>query len=128
MAYRAKGHAVELVTEPAGDVPRVEPIALCDSAERAEWLAKLLNSHADIRTAMKAGADLMTSAAAAVKVGASAVAAVRHADDCFEAALAEGWLDAIQQGFVESIRDLWDRRLSKARDLFPAALRGLAPK
>lgn len=49
-------------------------------------------------------------------------AAIVEADGCFEAALAEGWLEALANGDIETIRDLWDRRLSYARDQFPAAL------
>jgi hypothetical protein len=48
--------------------------------------------------------------------------AVIEADGCFEAALAEGWLEALADGDIERIRDLWDRRLSYAHNLFPEAL------
>lgn len=48
--------------------------------------------------------------------------AIIEADGCFEAALAEGWLDAIASGNIEVIRDIWERRLSHARGLFPGAL------
>ena len=50
------------------------------------------------------------------------LAAVINADGCFEAALAEGWIEALAAGDIDRIRDLWDRRLSFARDLFPAAI------
>lgn len=46
-------------------------------------------------------------------------AAIAEVDGCFEAALAEGWVDALANGDIERIRDLWNRRLSRARDLFP---------
>lgn len=53
---------------------------------------------------------------------ATALLALRHADGCFEAALVEGWIEAINSGDIAAIRDLWERRLSMARDLFAAAL------
>jgi hypothetical protein len=31
---------------------------------------------------------------------------------CIDAALAEGWLEALSDGDIERIRDLWERRLS----------------
>jgi hypothetical protein len=37
-----------------------------------------------------------------------------EADGCFEAALVEGWLDALAEGDTERIRDLWNRRISFA--------------
>lgn len=43
------------------------------------------------------------------------VAAINEADACFEAAMAEGWIDAIENGDVDRIRDLWARRISHAR-------------
>jgi len=48
--------------------------------------------------------------------------AIIEADGCFEAALAEGWLDALAAGDIDRIRELWDRRISHARNLFPAAI------
>lgn len=48
--------------------------------------------------------------------------ALREADGCFEAALAEGWLDALADGDIERIRDLWSRRISYARQPVAAAL------
>lgn len=50
------------------------------------------------------------------------VEALREADGCFEAALAEGWIDALAAGDIERIRDIWRRRIALARSLFPAAL------
>ncbi len=49
-------------------------------------------------------------------------AAINEADGCFEAALAEGWLDALANGDLDAIRDIWNRRLSLARSQFPAAI------
>jgi hypothetical protein len=48
--------------------------------------------------------------------------ALEYADGCFEAALAEGWIDALSNGDHAAILSLWHRRLSYARDKFPAAL------
>ena len=59
--------------------------------------------------------------AAEAKVG-RLTAAVEYADGCFEAALCEGWLEALGEGEMERLRDIWERRISFARDLFPAAL------
>lgn len=44
--------------------------------------------------------------------------AIRYADGCFGAALFEGWEGALATGDLARIRDLWQRRLSVARDLF----------
>lgn len=52
--------------------------------------------------------------------------AVSHTDGCFEAALAEGWIDAVANGDIERIQDIWGRRLSCARDNFPATLAATA--
>ena len=40
---------------------------------------------------------------------------VTEADGCFEAALVEGWIDALANGDIERIRDIWNRRISMAR-------------
>ena len=44
--------------------------------------------------------------------------AISYADGCFGAALFEGWDEALATGDLEQIRDLWQRRLSFARDHF----------
>lgn len=49
-------------------------------------------------------------------------AAIIEADGCFEAALTEGWMEALADGDIIRIRDLWERRLSHTRSLFPSAL------
>ena len=49
--------------------------------------------------------------------------AVEYADGCFEAALAEGWLDALANHDDYSIDSIWRRRIGMARDKFPAALK-----
>lgn len=49
---------------------------------------------------------------------ASLLRAVTHADGCFQAAYAEGWLEALSNNDIERIRDIWNRRLSYAPDLF----------
>lgn len=71
-------------------------------------------------------AALSTPAPAQQAVDAEAVkrleSAIIHANECFEAALVEGWLDALSNGDIEAIRDLWVRRLSWVRDQFPAVL------
>lgn len=50
------------------------------------------------------------------------LAALIEADGCFEAALAEGWLEALAAGDIDRIRDLWERRISYARHPLPAAI------
>lgn len=42
-------------------------------------------------------------------------AAISDADGCFEAALVEGWIDALANGDIERIRDLWYRRIAMGR-------------
>lgn len=37
-----------------------------------------------------------------------------HALECFEAAMTEGWSDALANGDIDRIRDLWARRVSFA--------------
>lgn len=39
---------------------------------------------------------------------------LQYVDDCFNAAMFEGWIDAKENGDVERIRDLWQRRISYA--------------
>lgn len=39
---------------------------------------------------------------------------LRETRACFEAAIAEGWHDALASGDITRIRDLWERRLSFA--------------
>jgi hypothetical protein len=51
-----------------------------------------------------------------------AVEALVDADGCFEAALAEGWIDALANGDLDRIRDLWGRRINGARHVIVAAL------
>lgn len=59
---------------------------------------------------------------AATVAGPDLLAAILEADGCFEAALAEGWLDALANDDMEAIRDLWHRRLAYARAQFPSAI------
>lgn len=40
---------------------------------------------------------------------------IQTALGCFEAALVEGWLDALAEGDIERIRDLWTRRIAFAK-------------
>lgn len=40
---------------------------------------------------------------------------------CFEAALAEGWIDALANGDLERIRDLWSRRILFAQQALTGA-------
>jgi hypothetical protein len=42
-------------------------------------------------------------------------AALTEVDACFEAALCEGWTEALADGDIEAIRDLYGRRISYAR-------------
>lgn len=44
-SWRAKGHAVEHVGDEPGRGPFVEQVALCDSPERARWIAHALNEY-----------------------------------------------------------------------------------
>ncbi len=47
--------------------------------------------------------------------------AADYANGCFQAALAEGWNEALADGDLERIRDIWNRRLSMACDkIIPA--------
>ena len=48
--------------------------------------------------------------------------AIMYADECFEAALCEGLIDAFADNDGERLHDLWSCRLSFARDKFPDAL------
>lgn len=57
---------------------------------------------------------------------AKAREAIVYADECFEAALAEGLRDALADNDGERVHDLWSRRLSFARDKFPDALAALS--
>ncbi len=43
-----------------------------------------------------------------------------EARGCFDAALFEGWLDALANGDIERIRDLWTRRISFAMEAVTA--------
>lgn len=40
--------------------------------------------------------------------------ALQYVDDCFNAAMIEGWIDAKAEGDIERIRDIWQRRISYA--------------
>ena len=41
-------------------------------------------------------------------------AALQYVDDCFNAALAEGWIDALANNDRDLIEDIWRRRISYA--------------
>ena len=47
-------------------------------------------------------------------------ARLAEARGCFDAALFEGWLDALANGDIERIRDLWTRRISFAMEAVTA--------
>lgn len=66
--------------------------------------------------------DKLATAEAALK---AAREALEEVDGCFEAALVEGWADAIASGDVERITDLFNRRIVYART---AAVAALTPK
>lgn len=106
--------AVATLRDPAEDGMNVMH-RLCD---RPDWIAPFPNRahhaawcsaviHPDMQL-IEAAPDLLD--------------AVTHTYGCFEAALCEGWLDALAEGDIERIRDIWNRRLSCARDLIPAAI------
>lgn len=40
--------------------------------------------------------------------------ALQYVDDCFEVAIAEGWIEAMDEGDLERIQDIWQRRISYA--------------
>lgn len=40
--------------------------------------------------------------------------ALQYVDDCFNAAVIEGWIDVMAEGDMERIRDIWQRRISYA--------------
>jgi hypothetical protein len=46
--------------------------------------------------------------------------ALEEIEGCFEAALAEGWLDALANGDLERIRDIWQRRIQYAHGVASA--------
>lgn len=57
-----------------------------------------------------------TAKLAALEAELRRVRAVMHeVDGCFEAALVEGWNDALANGDIEVIRDLYNRRIAYAR-------------
>ena len=76
-------------------------------------------------TAVNAYPTLLAERDAALVAVEGMRKALEEADGCFEAALAEGWLDAIASGEIETIRDIWNRRLAYTRALFPSALSSL---
>lgn len=47
---------------------------------------------------------------------------------CLTAAIFEGWIDALVEGDIDRIRDLWNRRISFAGPALEAALAQEAPK
>jgi hypothetical protein len=58
----------------------------------------------------------------------SADARVQTADECFQAAYAEGWIDALANGDIERIRDLWERRISFAQLALSGAYSSSKPR
>lgn len=87
---------------------------------------KECNANAElIVTAVNERATLLAERDAALVAVDGMRKALEEADGCFEAALAEGWLDAIASGEIETIRDIWNRRLAYTRALFPSALSSL---
>ena len=64
--------------------------------------------------------------APAVEVREALERELEKADGCFEAALTEGWTDALAEGDIERIRDLYHRRIEYARDHIMGAQVALA--
>lgn len=52
--------------------------------------------------------------------------ALEEAHACFEAAMVEGWIDALENGEIEAIRDFWNRRVSYAYSALSALSDGLS--
>ena len=69
--------------------------------------------------------DTCTRAEAAEAALKAAREALEGVDGCFEAALVEGWADALASGDIERITDLFNRRIVYART---AAVAALTPK
>lgn len=69
--------------------------------------------------------ELVAEATATIIAGyvnraTAAEKALVEVDDCFNAAFAEGWIDALANGDIDRIRDLWSRRIYFA-SIVPAA-------
>jgi len=52
------------------------------------------------------------------------LAKMSEIDGCFEAALIEGWLDAVADEDISRIKDIYCRRIEYARSIAVAALEG----
>lgn len=52
------------------------------------------------------------------------LAALAEIDSCFEAALIEGWNDAMEEEDISRIKDIYCRRIDSARSIAVAALSG----
>lgn len=86
--------------------PPLDPAAL-DAA------AKAYDEHYPVhKHALEAA---ITAYLAALPHEGEVEAALTRADGCFEAALVEGWIEALNEGDIERIRDLAYRRVWFAR-------------
>lgn len=81
------------------------------AAELAEKLEKVTAEQLDTVWGGMRLLDDIRQAAARLR---SMEEALQYVDDCFNAALAEGWIDALANNDRDLIEDLWRRRISYA--------------
>lgn len=79
-----------------------------DEANRNCWLDKL---RAEQQRVEQLRSDLDKARAEVTDL----IRDMRGIDGCFEAALCEGWIDALANGDLDAIRDLFSRRIEYAR-------------
>lgn len=95
------------------------------SAYHVEWLLEQLRTAQAECAALKNELHDCGQKFAEIARLRAVVEAAREADGCFEAALAEGWNDALSNNDVERIIDLWMRRISYAQTVISSAIAAL---
>lgn len=91
-------------------------------AENERLTRNLADTNHEFRVTVLAYEDQEKELAAAEAALKAARETLQEVDGCFEAALAEGWADALASGDIERITDLFNRRIVCARTAAVAAL------
>ena len=111
-------------TIPGTDALRLVPV------EPTKAMLAAGQAAGDYGDALRRAWSAMLSAAPTVPLSTpmgGEVEALREASGCFEAAFVEGWIEALAEGDIERIRDLWERRISWAASTISEALSASSP-
>lgn len=112
--------------EPSTPHPESEPIVRLgyDNYQRARYCVNACQGVSNGQLALTSVIGVTLMLKEAEQQRDELLAALAEIDGCFEAALIEGWLDAMANEDISRIKDIYCRRIDYARGIAAAALAG----